>query len=242
VIPAKNEARNLRFVLPHLTGAVHEIILVDGHSIDDTVAVAQGMDPSVRVVAQVGHGKGDALRRGFEAATGDIIVTLDADGSTDPREIPRFVAALVDGADVAKGSRFLAPEHMMKAGSSDITLLRRLGNRALNGVVNMLFGTRFTDLCYGYNAFWCDCLELFEVDAAGFEVETLVSLRARKANLKIVEVPSYELSRVHGKSNLHAFSDGWRVLKTILREYRNGQEVIITRKLPISPRPTKAPQ
>jgi hypothetical protein len=218
VIPTLNEARNLAYLLPTLAGAVHEIILVDGHSTDDTIAVAQSLLPNIHIVTQTGRGKGDALHCGFKAATGKIIVTLDADGSADPFEIPRFIRALLDGADFAKGSRFARGSANELAGSSDITRLRALGNAALSGVVNVLFGTRFTDLCYGYNAFWTDCLAHFEVDATGFEVETLLSLRACAAHLKMVEVPSYEHPRIYGRSNLHAVPDGWRVLKTILRE------------------------
>jgi hypothetical protein len=85
-------------------------------------------------------------------------------------------------------------------------------------LVNLLFRARFSDLCYGYNAFWKYCLDHVEVDCDGFEVETLIHLRAHKANLRIVEVPSIEYRRIYGKSNLNAFRDGWRVLRTIVKE------------------------
>ena len=116
VIPAKNEARNLEHVFNTIPAWVDEIVLVDGKSTDDTVAVAQKLYPEIRVVHQEGRGKGDALQAGFAAAKGDIIVMMDADGSTDGREIPRFVAALVTGADFAKGSRFASG-----GGTEDIT-------------------------------------------------------------------------------------------------------------------------
>jgi glycosyltransferase involved in cell wall biosynthesis len=214
VIPARNEGRNLRYVLPKLPSIVSEVILVDGHSTDDTIAVAQQLLPSIRIIKQVGKGKGDALRAGFAACTGDIIVMLDADGSADPKEIPCFVAALIAGRDFAKGSRFIRG-----GGSHDFTILRRLGNLCLNKLVNMLFLTGFSDLCYGYNAFWKHCLEYINVDCDGFEVETLINLRMHKANFKIVEVASFEYSRIHGDSNLRAFRDGWRVFRTILKEW-----------------------
>lgn len=217
VIPALNEARNLRHVLPLIPSYIHEIILVDGRSTDNTIAVveelSQDIEPVIRVIKQMGRGKGDALKIGLEACTGDLIVMLDADGSTDPREIPLFVEALLRGNDFAKGSRCL-----LGGGSHDFTLLRRAGNYALLMLVNMLFWARFTDLCYGYNAFWKHCLDYVAIDCEGFEVETMVHLRVHQANLKIVEVPSIEYCRIYGKSNLRAFSDGWRVLKTILRE------------------------
>jgi glycosyltransferase involved in cell wall biosynthesis len=213
VIPAKNEAANLPHVFRTLPAWLDEIILVDGHSTDDTVAVTGALCPQAKVVAQVGWGKGDALMAGFAAATGDIIVMIDADGSTDGAEIVRFVGALVTGADFAKGSRFSGDGH-----SDDITGVRRYGNLVLNVLVNRMFGTRFTDLCYGYNAFWRRHLAALEIDCTGFEVETLMNIRAAKAGLKIHEVPSHERSRIFGASNLRAVRDGWRILKVIMQE------------------------
>jgi glycosyltransferase involved in cell wall biosynthesis len=223
VIPALNEARNLEHVFAALPAGLHEVIVVDGHSTDGTPEVARRLRPGVRVIAQTRKGKGNALACGFAAATGDIIVMIDADGSTDPAEIPSFVAALVAGADFAKGSRF-APG----GGSSDITALRRLGNRALGMVVNAMFGTRYSDLCYGYNAFWAKHLPVFgltpdspgqrAVWGDGFEIETVLNLRAATAGLTIAEVPSYEHDRVYGTSNLKTFRDGGRVLRTIVTE------------------------
>jgi glycosyltransferase involved in cell wall biosynthesis len=148
VIPTLNEARNLPHVLARLPDGLHEVIVVDGNSVDDTVATARRLRPDVRIVIQNRCGKGNALACGFAAATGDIVAMVDADGSADPAEIPRFVKALLDGADFAKGSRFIDG-----GGSSDITRLRRLGNRMLSGLVNMLCGTEYSDLCYGYNVF-----------------------------------------------------------------------------------------
>ena len=217
VIPVRNEAQNLYYILPRIPSTISEVILVDGHSTDDTIAVAKQLLPTIRVIEQIGNGKGDAVRLGFAASTGDIIVMLDGDGSTDPQEIPRFVQALLKGNDFAKGSRFIAG-----GGSTDITPMRRLGNYVLCQLVNLLFWIRFSDLCYGYNAFWRNCLESIELDSSGFEVETQISLRILKARLKIIEVPSMEHPRIYGQSNLRTFRDGWRVLKTIVRErYRS---------------------
>jgi glycosyltransferase involved in cell wall biosynthesis len=213
VIPALNEAKNLPHVFARLPRDVYEVILVDGHSTDDTVAVARALYPEVRVVQQTRRGKGNALRCGFAACRGDIIVMLDADGSTSGVEIPRFVAALRDGADFAKGSRFLRG-----GGSVDITTLRRLGNWGLTCLINVLFGTRYTDLCYGYNAFWRRCLAHIRLDCDGFEVETLITIRVTQARLRIREVPSLEGQRIHGVSNLNTWRDGGRILKTILSE------------------------
>ena len=88
----------------------------------------------------------------------------------------------------------------------------------MSGIVNLLFGTSYSDLCYGYNAFWRHCLPAMDIDCTGFEVETLINIRVARAGLRVGEVPSFERDRIHGQSNLNTFRDGWRVLKTILRE------------------------
>lgn len=213
VIPCKNEARNLPIVFDTLPEWISEVVLVDGQSVDDTVAVAKECYPEIKIVHQVGAGKGDALRAGFAACTSDIIVMIDGDGSTDGHEIVRFVAALLAGADYAKGSRFAS-----SGGSDDITWHRRLGNRVLCGMVNVALGTRYTDLCYGYNAFWSRVLPELHLDCLGFEVETMMNIRAARAGLRVQEIPSHEKCRVHGTSNLSVVFDGWRIFKVIAAE------------------------
>jgi hypothetical protein len=215
VVPAMNEEHNIGVVLECLPDDLHEVILVDGNSKDKTIEAAERAYPDIRVLTQNGRGKGDAFRTGFAAVTGNLVVMLDADGSADPAEIPRFVEALEAGADFAKGSRFLPG-----GGSADITKLRGLGNTFLSGTANLLHGTHFTDLCYGYNAFWSRCLPFISLDVPGFEVETLINLRIAGAGMKITEVPSYEADRISGQSNLNTFRDGFRVLGTILTESR----------------------
>ena len=229
VVPTLNEARNLPYVFSQLPADVHEVIVVDGNSVDDTVAVARQLRPDVRIVQQTRRGKGNALACGFEAATGDIVAMVDADGSADPSEIPKFVDALLTGADFAKGTRFAAG-----GGSSDITRLRRLGNRLLRTVVNLIYGTHYSDLCYGFNVFWRKHVPVLDLDIVsppspggdgrlwgdGFEIETLIHMRVAEGGLRVAEVPSFEHPRIHGVSNLDAFSDGLRVLTTIMVERR----------------------
>ncbi|EME20397.1 glycosyltransferase family 2 protein [Rhodococcus triatomae] len=225
IIPAMNEAKNLPFVASRMPDGIDEIVFVDGNSVDDTVAVARSLWPAATFVTQTRGGKGNALACGFAAATCDIIVMIDADGSTDPAEIPLFVEALVGGADLAKGSRFVG-----RGGSSDITALRNLGNKGLNGLVNLVFRTEFSDLCYGYNAFWRKHVPLIELPPVeyqraqwgdGFEIETVINVRLATSGLNIVEVGSFEGPRLHGRSNLNAYSDGMRVLRTIGQEWNH---------------------
>ena len=213
VIPALNEAENLRHVLPLIPSGIHEVILVDGASTDGTAEVARELRPDIRFVQQQGRGKGAALRSGFAAARGDIVVMLDADGSTDPREIPSFVEALLNGADFVKGSRFLPG-----GGTADMETYRKLGNMAFVYTVRLLFGGRYTDLCYGYNAFWRRVLPQLQLDGDGFEIETMMNVRALKAGLIVAEVPSFESHRIHGESHLRTIPDGFRVLRTIFSE------------------------
>jgi glycosyltransferase involved in cell wall biosynthesis len=205
VISAHNEAANLPHVLTRIPDIVDEVLLVDGHSVDDTVSVAQAILPEIRVLQQPGSGRGTALACGCAAATGDIIVMLDADGLTDPAEIPHFVGALIDGSDFAKGSRYL-------------TGGRTAGNRLLNAAVNVLFRTRYTDLCYGYNAFWRRCLPDLRITVSGFELETLMPIRVARAGLRVTEVPSVEYARIFAESKRKVVREGLRVLSVIVRE------------------------
>jgi glycosyltransferase involved in cell wall biosynthesis len=222
LIPCLNEADNLRYVLPAIPEWVHEVVLIDDHCTDDTVVVAHKLMPDATIVANHrAPGKGNALRTGMEAASGDILVQLDADGSEDPAEINGFVGALLAGADYAKGSRFV-----QGGGTTDMPALRRWGNWLLTLVVRVLFkgGGRFTDLCYGYNAYWSRVAPVL-LDAPGFEIETVMNLRALRAGLQIAEVPSFEAERIHGEGKLLTFPDGWRVLRAIVRERRSGDRL-----------------
>lgn len=212
VIPALNEEKNLPHVLPRLPGIIDEVILVDGHSTDNTIAVARELRPDIVFVKQDGRGKGNALRCGFEKANGDIIVMLDADGSMKPEEIPDFIKPLLNGYDFVKGSRFLSSPN-----SDDMEWYRKMGNKVFVTLVNRLYGGKYTDLCYGYSAFWRTTIQQMNITSNGFEVETEMNIKALKAGCKVAEVTSYEAERLNGKSNLHTFRDGWRILKTIIR-------------------------
>ena len=228
IIPARNEAPNLQHVLPLIPSFVSEVILVNGHSTDDTVTVAQDLLSTIRIVEQTGRGKGDAIKAGLAVSTGDMVVLMDADGSADPLEIPRFIETLLADNEFAKGSRFIEGGR-----SHDITRFRRAGNDGIILLVNVLFGTRFSDLCYGYNAFWRHCLDHIEIDSDGFEIETLINIRMHLAGLKTTEVPSIEYKRIHGTSNLNVVRDGWRIWKLIWKEYKGmKQQRVVTATQP----------
>lgn len=217
VIPARNEASNIAWVLEQVPDCVDEIVLVDGRSTDATIVTARSVRPDIRVVHQEGVGKGDALRAGFLASTGDTIVMIDADGSMAPQEIPHFLYYLSHGYDFVKGSRFMAG-----GGSLDITRLRRTGNQVLMRLASRLYEAPLTDLCYGYIAFHRRYLDYVDLTTTGFEVETRLVISALQSGLRMTEVPSMEMPRRYGKSNLRVVRDGTRVLRTLLRTHENG--------------------
>ncbi|MDG1116877.1 MAG: glycosyltransferase family 2 protein [Flavimaricola sp.] len=213
VIPAKNESRNLEYVFSRIPEWIDEVILVDGNSSDDTVAVARSLRPDVKVVGQDRKGKGAALRSGFAACTKEIVIMIDADGSMDPREIPAYVGALLAGADFVKGSRF-----MQGGDTFDMEWYRRLGNWGFVKLVKWRFGGRYSDLCYGYIGFWRTALLHMSLeDDDGFEIETSMNIQALTSGLDVHEVPSMEAPRIYGVSNLRTFPDGWRVLRKIIQ-------------------------
>ncbi len=212
MIPTRNEARNVADVLDRLPKMITEVILVDASS-DVTKLMARSSRSDIRIIGEPAPGKGNALRAGLAAATGDVVVAMDADGSMSPEEIPRFVHPLAHGFDFTKGSRFMAG-----GGSLDITPIRRAGNRALVEAANLLLGVRYTDLCYGFFAFRKIFFDSLDLRSTGFEIETEIIVRAQLIGLRIAEVPSVELPRRNGESSLRAVRDGTRVLRTLLME------------------------
>jgi glycosyltransferase involved in cell wall biosynthesis len=230
VIPAYNEAENLRWLLPQLVNA-DEVIVVDGESTDGTGDVVRELCPHATLIRQRPRGKGAALRAGFAAATGDVIVMIDADGSMDPLEIESFVTLIARGFDVVKGSR-----HSCGGGSEDLTFIRGIGNRLFVRLANLLYGTGWSDLCYGYIALRRSAIHQLRLHSDGFEIETEICVHAVTAKLAVAEVPSYELNRRSGVSNLHPLRDGWRVLRVLIRN-RLRQRTEIARWLRVSQMP-----
>nr|WP_233510718.1 glycosyltransferase family 2 protein [Actinomadura craniellae] len=211
MIPTLNEADNLRWLLPRLT-AVDEIVIVDGESTDGTVEIARLLRPDARIIVEPPTGKGTAMRTGMAAATSDVIIMLDADGSMDPAEFDAFLALICRGFDFVKGTRYGCG-----GGSDDLTGLRRLGNSLLTRLANLLYRQHWSDLCYGYVAVRRSAVDRLRLESTGFEIETEMCVNAVRAGLRIAEVASHETERRFGESNLNTFRDGWRVLRTMVR-------------------------
>ena len=213
VIPTLNEERNvgkvIRGVERQLNGYDYEIIVVDGHSTDRTVDVARRL--GARIVYD-DRGKGSAIMKGFGAAKGDIIISMDADLSNEPKELKLLIDAIEIGYDLCTGSRFLTG-----GGSDDIPPLRVLGNKFFVLMVNVLFGAHYTDMCYGYRSFRKGALERLGLKEEGFGIETEINIKAVKRGLRVIEIPSTEKKRASGEGKLTTFGDGYVILKTILK-------------------------
>jgi glycosyltransferase involved in cell wall biosynthesis len=203
---ALNEEKNLPHVLLNIPKWVDEVILVDGHSIDNTVAVANKLLPSIKVLFQSGKGKGDALKCGVASATGDIIVTLDADGTYPSEEMPRFVDAILEGYDFSKGTRF------MREKPACMSRNRQFGNKILAMATNFLFRSKYTDVCSGYYAFRKDLFKKLSLKSNGFEMEQELFVKVAKMKFKVTEVPHSYRRRLYGSSKTQDFRQGFKDL------------------------------
>jgi hypothetical protein len=214
IIPARNEAASLEHVLAEpVPDFIDEIIVVDGDSTDATVDVVARVCPRARIVWQTGRGKGDALKCGLREASGDIVITMDGDGSHRFSDLHPMIDCLLDGYDFVKGSRSLPG-----AGSDDFTVLRSAGNWALTMVARVLYSAPITDITYGFHAYWrhavVDATQL--VDGFGFEIQAAV--KASRGGLRVAEIACFERPRIGGASKLRPIHDGWNILKVILGE------------------------
>ncbi len=219
VIPTLNEEKNLGRVIKEIRKFFesrrdlrYEIIVVDGHSTDRTVEIARRLGCKVLFDEL---GKGSALRKGMKAARGSIVVTMDADLSHRAIELGMLIEAIKAGYDVAMGSRFI-----QGGGTEDMPWYRKLGNKFFVWLVNLIWGTKYSDLCYGYRSFNRRVLKalLPKLTCNGFGIETEISIKAAKLGLKCVEIPSFEKPRASGEGKLKTFRDGVSILRTILKE------------------------
>ena len=213
VICTLNEEQTVSHVLEKIPSFVTDVLIVDGNSNDNTVKVVREAYPSVRITTQPGKGKGDAIRHGIRESKGQIIVTLDADGSMDPADIIKFVKSLTQGSDFAKGSRFLPGVK-----TDDMPRHRLFGNWVFTTLTNILFRSKYTDITYGFNAFWKEKVRNIHVRSDGFEEVVEWNINIHRYGLKVIEVAVDEYERLDGEAKLRSFHDGARILKTILRE------------------------
>ena len=213
VICTLNEEGNLPFVIPRIPAWVDEVMLVDAHSTDNTVEIAQQLRSDIKILYQPKEGKGDAMRYGIEQTNGDIVVMLDAGGQNNPEDMGELIKPLLNGYDFVKGSR------LARGRPHDMAVNRWLGNSVIALTCNLLYGTKFTDLCSGYNAFWRESfLTINPWAKENWGYEPLFIARVLKNKLKIREVPHSYTKRINGKSNLPDLKQGFTAIAVLFRE------------------------
>jgi len=222
VIPAYNEEKTIGEVLSKTIsvmeslGRPYEIIVVDDGSTDRTLEVASTYKVTVLSNGR-NKGKGYALRKGFQHARGDVIVTIDSDGAHDPKDIPEMLKLIFNGADVVSGSRFLGA-------SKDFTSsLNRLGNFLINSIIMVLTGKRITDSQTGFRAIKKEILEKLCLESIGYEIETELTVKTLKNGFIFQEKPIACKKRRYYNSKLRVLYDGIKILKTILKSNFNSK-------------------
>lgn len=217
IIPTLNEGKNIQILLDEIKkfDFINEIIIIDGYSKDKTVEICKKYKCKILYDKK---GKGSALIKGLNNAREEIIISIDADNSMTPKEIPTLVKGIKSGHDICMGSRFIKG-----GGTEDMSFVRKVGNNFFVKLVNILWNTDYSDLCYGYRSFNKKCIEKLNLESEGFGIETEISIKAAKLGLNVMEVPSYEKARRYGKGKLRTISDGWIIMKTIISEISKGE-------------------
>lgn len=198
-IVAKNEAEGIVTVIRSVKKYADEVIVVDGRSTDGTYARAKG--ENVTVVQDHGAGRGDGVRVGLTKATGEIVVLFDADGSHNPQDIPRLIAPIAkNSADLVIASRRTGGTLDTNPGFAGV--IRSLGVDFMAYLVNLRFGTQFTDILYSFRAIKRSAADRLGLRASDFSIEQEMLVRAIKMNLRVKEIPSREYARGWGISKL----------------------------------------
>ena len=217
-VPARNEEQNLPLVLEAVQPYADELLVVDGHSTDNTIAVARSL--GARVVSDNGKGKGDGLRTAIREATGEIIVFIDADGSHDPRDIPAMVNVIAAGeADLVIGSRG-------KGGSDELhgdveKLIRMIGSDLILICINLRFNSQLTDSQNGFRAIRASVARDLGLEEDLTTIEQEMTIKALKKGYLVGEIPSHEYARRHGTSAISLrkpriwFRYVWSVVKNL---------------------------
>lgn len=218
LIPAYNESDNLALVLEDITHFMYklaphyEVIVIDDGSTDNTAEIANIY--AVKIIRHtVNQGKGVALQTAIKAARGDIIITMDADGSHQAKDLNKFIQLLVknEELDAVIGSRFLKPN-----GRKSTTKFNILGNRIFNVLISLFTGKKVTDSQSGFRAFRKDAAQEIDLESRGFDVETELTIKSLRKGM-VVEIPIDNKERSMGQSRLKPIKDGLKILKSILK-------------------------
>lgn len=210
LIPTLNEGKTIADLVKEFKSIGYsDILVIDGHSTDDTVPKAQSA--GARVVLQSGTGKGQAISQAFHLLSSKYIVMIDGDGTYLPEEIDKLLEPVISGqADHVIGNRFTNYQ------TGAFTGLNLFGNRILNKIFGFAYGVWLNDILSGYRAFNYNSYKQIELNRTGFEVETEITVECVKKDLKIVEVPITYLARVSGAATkLRPVRDGLRIASTI---------------------------
>ena len=209
IIPTLNECDTVVEVIHKAQQFTPHIVVVDGHSNDDTCERAKVA--GAKILYQEGKGKGWALRTAFSQLKSDIYVTIDGDATYDARELINLVQPIIDGkADMVVGSRL---KGCMEPGS--ISKVNKIGNNLFNFLINSIFNGEISDSQSGFRAITDHAVRQLNLTSQGFDVETEITIKALKAGLRIKEIPISYNRRRGTKSKLRSFEDGSKILKTI---------------------------
>ena len=219
IIPAYNEEPNLGLVLEdtkHILqkmGVPHEIIVVNDGSRDDTANVAR-KHSVILIDYDKNLGKGAALIKGFRRARGNIVVTMDADGSHRAEDIPFLLSPMLNGGSLEAivGSRFVDEK-----GRRSTSSLHLIGNRIINALILMATGRYISDSQSGFRAYKKNALGKIALHSSGFDIESEMTIKMLKKGFKFMEIPIRCDPRMNGLTRVNAFQDGFNIVKTIIK-------------------------
>lgn len=220
VIPVFNEEATVGNIVTRTKktleqlGVSYEILVVDDGSDDRSADIAQEL--KAHVLKKAHQGKGFALRSGFRQAKGELVVTLDADGSHQPEEIPLVLRYIrEDKADFVVGSRFFDSE----ANQTKIPKINRTGNKMFNELIGYLTGVQISDSQSGFRAIRSSLIKRMKLGSHGYEVESEMLVKALKMGARVAETPISFVQRTVGSSKLDPVKDGARILYAIIASY-----------------------
>lgn len=217
VICSKNEAVTIAEVIKKVKRYANEVLVIDGHSEDESRKIAKKL--GCKVFLDNGKGKGAAVRLGIKKAKKEIIVFIDADGSHEPRDIPKLIKPIQEGkANLVIASR-------IKGGSDELhgdfeKILRLIGSAIIVLAINYKFGVRLTDAQNGFRAVERKVTRNLNLKENITTVEQEMIIKALKRGYKVSEVPSHEYARKKGKSHINLVIMGpryvWSLVKNII--------------------------